>query len=126
MFDDTLMKIAETLADCCRNGRESEALDTLYAPDAVSIEALSFNGDDPMTVGLEGIRGKHDWWNGAFDVHASSVGGPYFHGSDTFALTFEVDATNRESGERSAMKEIGIYTIAKGKIIRESFFYTTG
>ena len=57
------------------------------------------------------------------EVHSSSVDGPYLYGDDRFGVIFEFDATNKESSERMAMKELAIYTIAEGKIISEEFFY---
>ncbi|MEL6476815.1 MAG: nuclear transport factor 2 family protein [Pseudomonadota bacterium] len=120
-----LKEIAEALCAHCRNGTEAEALNTLYAPDAVSVEAEPMKGmDSAETHGLDGIRGKHEWWNGAMEVHDGSVDGPYMHGADRFAVIFEMDATEKASGNRMQMKEVGIYTVAGGKIAREEFFYT--
>ena len=40
-------------------------------------------------------------------------------------MIFEFDTTNKQSGKRSQMKEVGIYTVNDGgKIVREEFFYT--
>ena len=75
------------------------------------------------TQGLAGIRGKHDWWYGAHEVHAVSAEGPFLFGEDRFSLIFDMDVTNRESGERSQMREVGVYTVQDGKIVREEFFY---
>ncbi|MEM0923015.1 MAG: nuclear transport factor 2 family protein [Pseudomonadota bacterium] len=120
-----LKEIAETLCTHCRNGTEAEGLASLYAEDAVSVEAMPMPGtDSPETHGVAGIQGKHDWWNGAMEMHDGSVDGPYLHGPDRFAVIFELDATERASGNRSKMKEVGIYTVAEGKIVREEFFYT--
>lgn len=124
---NVLQQTAEALVNHCRNHTESEGLQTLYAPDAVSVEAAIMPGKESAeTKGIAGIQGKHDWWNTNFEVHGSSVGDPLFHGDDRFAMTFEMDATNKESGERTQMKEIGVYTVnGDGKITREEFFYVT-
>ena len=120
-----LKEIAEALCAHCRNGTEADGLSTLYAPDAVSVEAMPMQGQDSAeTHGLEGIRGKHAWWDGAMEVHEAKVDGPFLHGADRFAVIFEIDVTERESGNRMQMKEVGIYTVAGGKIAREEFFYT--
>lgn len=121
----TLEEIATALVDGCRTQREDENLDKLYAPDAVSVEAADVSGMGRETRGLEGIRGKHAWWNGNFEVHGGDVQGPFLHGDDRFGVIFEIDATHKESGERMQMKEMAIYHVADGKIVREEFFGTT-
>jgi ketosteroid isomerase-like protein len=120
-------EIAQTLAEYCRNGQEAKGLAELYHADAVSVEAFAQpEGGNRETHGVEGIRGKHAWWNSAFEVHEAHVDGPYPHGDDRFALIFELDATFRQSGEKSHMKEIGLYTVKDGKIVREEFYYPMG
>lgn len=117
-----LKDIAAALVAACREGRESETLLALYAPDAVSVEAVDMGGGRE-TVGRDGIRGKHDWWNANFDVHEAKVSDPMLHAPDRFAVIFEIDATNTGSGERSRMTEVALYTVGDGRIVREEFFY---
>ena len=120
----TLKEIADELVAGCRENRTKDILDKLYAPDAESIEAMPGPGmDSVVTKGVEGIKGKHDWWGANFTVHGASVDGPYPHGDDRFGVIFEMDTTHNESGQRSQMKEIAVYTVASGKIVKEEFFY---
>ena len=123
MFSEELTRVANSLAECCNSGREAEALDTLYASDCVSVEALAMGDGGRETAGLDGIRGKHDWWYGAHEVHKVSAEGPFLFGDDQFSLVFDMDVTNKETGERIQMKEVGLYTVSGGKISREEFFY---
>ena len=124
MFDETLKSGAEKLVDNCRNGRERAGLDELYADDAVSVEAAEMNPDMGRTAeGREAIRGKHDWWEANMEVHSVVVDGPWLHGEDRFAVTFEVDATDRNTDKRHKMKEVAIYTVKAGKIVREEFYW---
>jgi ketosteroid isomerase-like protein len=120
-----LMEIAKELVAGCREGREVENLDKLYAVDAVSVEAADM-GNGREVTGVEAIKGKHAWWNDNHTVHGGSVDGPFPHGEDRFAVIFEMEATNKESGQRFQMKEVAIYHVADGKIVREEFFYPTG
>lgn len=117
-----LKTLANTLVEACRSGAEADLLTNHYHPDAVSVEAADFSGAGRETKGLEGIRGKHAWWADNFEVQGGEVGGPYLHGDDKFAVTFAMDVIQKPSGERSAMKEVAIYTVADGKIVREEFF----
>lgn len=118
-----LKEIADELVAGCREDRAKENLSKLYAPDAVSIEAQEMEGMGRETHGVEGIRGKHEWWEGAHEVSGASVSEPYLHGDDRFAVIFEVQGKVKESGEAFDMKEVGIYHVANGKIVREEFFY---
>lgn len=123
-MNEQLKQLANTLVEYCKTGQEMKGLDTLYAPDCVSAEAMAMPGDDSNEIqGVAAIKGKHEWWNGAFEVHDARVDGPYFHGDDRFSVIFELDSTNRESGVREQMKEVAVYTARDGKIVREEFFY---
>ncbi|MEM7489679.1 MAG: nuclear transport factor 2 family protein [Pseudomonadota bacterium] len=117
-----LNEIAEALVDGVKTRKDRENLDRLYAPDAVSVEAQDM-GNGREVKGVEGIKGKHDWWESAFDVLDADVAGPFPHGPDRFAVIYRMKAKNRETGEVSDMEEVGLYHVADGKIVREEFFY---
>ncbi|WGH79694.1 nuclear transport factor 2 family protein [Jannaschia ovalis] len=121
-----MREIARELVAGCREGRETANLEKLYAPDAVSVEAVDMGEQGRETRGLEGIRGKHQWWESNFEVLKNDVSDPMPHGDDRFAVIFEVKTKNRESGDVDDMKEVGVYHVADGKIVREEFFYPTG
>ncbi|MEM9343059.1 MAG: nuclear transport factor 2 family protein [Pseudomonadota bacterium] len=118
----TTKEVAEALVAHCRNGTEAEGLATLYSPQAVSEEAPGSPGaENGPAEGVEAIKGKHQWWDENFEVHGAEVDGPYVHG-DMFAVNFGIDATEKASGQRWQMKEVGLYHVADGKIVREQFF----
>lgn len=121
----TLDEIAKELVAGCREGRERSNLDRLYAPDAVSVEGADMGGGQ-ATRGLAAIHGKHDWWEGAHEVHGTTVEGPFTQAPDRFAAIFGMDVTSRESGQRMQMREVAVYTVAGGRIVREEFFYGAG
>ena len=120
-----LKEIAQQLVDGCRAGaaKVRENLDNLYAEDAVSVEAADMNGQGRETHGIKGIHGKHDWWENAMEEHKNEVVGPFYFGEDQFSTLFKVDATDKESGKRFQMQEIGVYHVKDGKIVREEFHY---
>lgn len=124
MFDAKLMEIGSKLIDHCRNGTESEGLNSLYAADCVSVEAASPTGGDVESKGLDAIRGKHAWWYSAHTMHSASVEGPYFHAPDRFGAVFSMDVTDNATKRRMQMKELAVYTVSGGKIVREEFFYS--
>jgi len=124
MFNETLMQVGKTLVDNCNNGREKEGLDALYHPQAVSLEAAEMPGAGPREFnGVEAIKAKHEQWNAMMEEHSSKAEGPFFHGDDKFSVIFEADITKRDSGERFQMREVGLYTVSDGKIVKEEFFY---
>ncbi len=118
----TLLEIANELVAGCREDRTRENLDRLYAEDAVSVEPSDMGGGRE-TRGLAAIHGKHDWWEGAFIVHGLTVDGPFTHGDDRFAVIFRMDTENKATGERTQGREVAVYHVADGRIVREEFFY---
>lgn len=124
MFNDNLVRVGKTLVEYCNTGQEALGLSELYDANCVSVEAADMAGMGRETHGLEGIKGKHAWWNGAHDMHGTTAEGPYFCGDNQFAVRFWMDVTTKETGQRMQATEVGVYTINKdGHIIREEFFY---
>jgi len=123
-----LMQLGSQLVEMCNEGRDTECLNQLYSADAVSVEAAAMPGmESAEATGLDAIRGKHDWWFGAHEVHSSQAEGPFVHGADRFAVIFDMDVTNKESGERSQMREVATYFVnEQGQINREEFAYPLG
>ncbi|WP_299042502.1 nuclear transport factor 2 family protein [uncultured Tateyamaria sp.] len=118
----TLQEIADKLVDGCRTNTAVGNLETLYAADAVSVEAMD-NGMGREAQGIPAIRGKHEWWESTFEMLDGSISDPMMHPDDRFAVIFELKAKNKETGEVTDMKEVALYTVAGGKIVREEFFY---
>ncbi|MBI2214337.1 MAG: nuclear transport factor 2 family protein, partial [Acidobacteria bacterium] len=55
-------QVGEKLVALCREGRNIEAIDTLYSQDIVSIEAMG-NEEMPAEMsGIAAIKGKNEWW----------------------------------------------------------------
>lgn len=120
-----LKQIAQELVDGCRagNAQVRANVEKLYAENAVSVEAADMSGKGRQTEGRAGIMGKHDWWEGAMEEHSVTITGPFWHGDDQFSAIFEMDVTEKESGNRMQMQEIAVYHVADGKIVREEFHY---
>jgi ketosteroid isomerase-like protein len=117
-------EIGKRYVELCQSGKNDVCLDELYSKDAVSVEAFAPPGMDKTVKGLEAIRAKSKTWNETNILHSGEVSGPYPH-DGRFAVRFTFDVTNKPSGKRMKMDEIGLFTIEKGKITREEFFYPT-
>ena len=113
-------EIAQKLCEHCQNHTEAQGLDELYAPDAVSIEPMAPEGMDPVSHGVEAIKAKHDWWNSSFDLHSADMEGPFING-DRFSMIFSMDVTDKSNGQRWSGKEIALYEVENGKIVKETF-----
>ena len=119
------MEIAKKLADLCRQGQHAEALNTLFAEELVSVEAGGPPGAEREAKGLAAVKAKGEWWLANHEIHSASVTGPWPH-DDRFVLGFQFDITNKPSGKRMKLDEVGLYYVENGKIVREEFFYDMG
>ena len=117
------MDIAKALVDLCRQGKNHEAIQTLYADDVVSVEAGAPEGMSKETVGRDAVLAKGQWWVDNHTVHDANTTGPWPH-EDQFIVGFKYDVTFKPSGQRFTMEEMALFTVANGKIAKEVFFYT--
>jgi len=120
------LAIVKQLVELCRLGKNIEAMETLYAPNIVSIEAM---GGPDMPAGMEGIdalRAKSQWWYDNNEVHSGTTESPWPHG-DRFIVRFNYEVTAKigpMKGQRMDIEEAALYTVAGGKIVKEEFFYS--
>jgi ketosteroid isomerase-like protein len=121
----TSQEVAKKYVALCKEGKNEDCLEMLFAKDAVSVEAGAPPGMDRTAKGLEAIRAKSKWWTENHIVHKAEVTGPYPH-DDRFAVGFKYDITNKPSGKRMTMDEVGLFTVVNGKITKEEFFYSMG
>jgi ketosteroid isomerase-like protein len=119
------LDIGKKLVELCREGKNEEAVNTLLADDVVSVEAGGPPGADPVTKGIEGVRGKGVWWRENHEIHSAKVEGPWPNG-DKFIVRFTYDVTFKPVNQRFTMEEAALYTVANGKIVKEEFFYNMG
>ena len=121
----TTQEIAKRYVTLCQQGKFDACLEELYAKNAVSVEAAMPPGMDRTAKGLDAIKAKGKDWQQNHVVHKADVSGPFPH-ENRFAVRFLFDVTDKPSGKRSTMDEVGLFTIENGKITREEFFYPTG
>ena len=121
----TTQEIAQRYVTLCQQGKFDACLEELYAKNAVSVEAAAPPGTDKTAKGLEAIRAKGKDWTQNHVVHRTEVTGP-FPNENRFAVRFMFDVTDKPSGKRTKMDEVGLFTIENGKITKEEFFYPAG
>lgn len=116
------MEIAKKMVELCRQGKNEEALDTLFAQDMISVEASVPPGMEREARGLAAVKAKGEWWRANHEIHSAMVTGPWPH-DDRFIVGFQYEVTHKPSGQRMKMDEVGLYFVRDGKIVREEFFY---
>ncbi len=118
-------EIGTRLVELCKQGKNMEAINSLYSSDIVSLEAAGPPGMELESKGIDAVRGKNKWWSENNEVNSSTVEGPYVNG-DTFAVVFNYEITSNmgpQSGKRTKMEEVAVYTVEHDKIVREKFLY---
>lgn len=117
--------IAKKYVELCQKGQNHTALETLFSPDAVSVEAGAPPGKSAETKGVKAIGEKGKEWMTNHEVHSAKCEGPWPNGNK-FIVRFSYDVTNKPSGRRFQMEEAALFTVENDKIVREEFFYSMG
>ena len=119
------MKVGTRLVELCRAGENIKAIDELYDANITSVEAMGGPGFEQVQSGIDTVKGKNTWWMDNHEVHGVEIDGPYPH-EDRFVIKMSYDITPKmgpKEGQRYTMEEMGIYTVAGGKITKEEFCY---
>ena len=122
------MEIGKKLVELFNQGKSSLAIDTLYSPDIVSIEAVAMPPRSQQCNGLAAVKGKTEWFESNHDIHQGLATGPWPHGN-RFIVCFKIEVTPKAgpmAGKRFTMEEAALYEVKNGKIVREEFFYSRG
>lgn len=121
----TALEVGRKLVELCNNGQNMVAIETLYSPDIVNIEAAAMPGMAQETRGIEGVKKKGQWWSENHTIHSAKHDGPYPNGN-RFIVKYSYDVTNKPSSRRFQLEEMGLFTVEDGKVVREEYFYVAG
>lgn len=119
----TTHEVADKLKKLCSEGKFHEAMESLYSPDIVSMEAGAPPGQSREAKGLAAVKAKGESWSASHNVHSFVVEGPLVAGS-YFTVIFKIDATIKAQSRRFQMEEVAVYKVVDGKIAYEEFFYS--
>jgi len=92
----------------------------LYSPDIESIEEWN-TSEIARVKGMEGLKKKGQSLSQQFEVHNIKASDAVV-ADNWFSVKFEIDTTDKKSGKRSTLSEIGVYKVEDGKIIKEYYF----
>jgi SnoaL-like domain len=101
----TTHEVANALVKLCSEGKLHEALNALYSPDIVSMEAGAPPGPSREAKGLAAVKAKSDFWTANHDIHSFTVEGPLVAGAH-FAVVFKMDVTFKPQSRRFQMEEV--------------------
>ena len=112
--------VANKLIQLCREGKNVEAIDELYADDIVSHEPKG--SDMELTEGKAAVINKNKlWFDMVEEIHGITLSEPIVSGN-FFACSMDIDVTYKGMG-RDMMNEICVYEVEDGKIVSERFHY---
>ncbi len=116
----SIQDTAQAFTDLLKAGQHDQAAERFNDPEILSVEAM----EGPMAEvrGADAVRQKAEWWYANHTVHEAECRGPFVNG-DQFAVHFRMDVTVKETGERTQMEEVGLYTVRDARIVEERFFY---
>jgi hypothetical protein len=120
----TTFEIAKKYVQLCKEQQNHRAIETLFSPDVVSVEAAAMPGDPQEVRGVKAVVEKSKRWAENHEVHSAKADGPWPNGN-RFIVRFDYDVTNKPSGRRFQMAEAALFTVENDKIVREEFFYPT-
>ena len=115
--------VAQQFTQLCKDGQFEEAGRRFWSDAVVSLEPME--GPMARSDGRKAVEAKGEWWYANHEIHSTHVEGPYVHGNQ-FAVRFSLDVTPKVgegAGQRMQMTEIGLYTVADGKVVEERFFF---
>jgi hypothetical protein len=116
----TPAEIGSSLVTLFNQGKTEEVERLWHHKNIESIE-----GDGSVFLGRKGVAEKNAWWYSTFEMHSAHAEGP-FVGASGFAVHFTMEVSPRAGGDRMKSTEVGVYTVSKGKIVREEFMGTCG
>jgi hypothetical protein len=113
-------EIAQQFVQWRNEGDGNKVRMELYSPDIESIEEGFTNGIG-YVKGMSGLGKKGKGLKQQFDVHTIHASAPVV-ADNWFSIKFEIDTTDKQSGKRSVLSEIGVYKVKDGKIVKEHYF----
>lgn len=119
----TTQEVANQYLSYIQQGKFAEALDDLYADNAVSLEPEGTPPAMQRAEGLAAIKQKAVIWGEMIEeTHGGGCSDTAMVSGNHFTVTMWNDSTMKGRG-RHKMEEVCVYEVQEGKIVKEQFFY---
>lgn len=113
-------EVANKLVALCRENKNMEAINSLYADNIISLEPAG--APEERIEGLAAVRAKTtQFFEQVEAFHGGSVSDPIVAGNH-FSVSMGMDVTFKGQG-RVNINEICVYEVENGKIVKEQFFF---
>jgi hypothetical protein len=120
---EELIKLGQAFVRAIEDREGLSSVDALYAQHAESIEAVvPPNRYVRIASGREVIKAKREDWLKSYEIQSLNADGPYVHPPNRFGVRFEAEVSEKATGQKKILREIAIYSVEDGKIVREEFF----
>jgi len=120
---EELVRLGREFVQAMQDRHGVTHVDNAYAETAESVEAVVPPGRDVrIAKGREAIKAKREDWVATHELHRLDADGPYVHPPNRFGVVFEADVTQKATGRLMTLRELAVYTVEYGKIVREEFF----
>ena len=115
--------VAEKWTQMCREGKNLECINELYAENVVSKEMPGM--PDEVVSGKQNVWNKNkEWLDNVAEWHGGEISEPTV-ADNHFTTKMTFDVTFKDRG-RQQMQEVAVFEVKDGKISNEQFFYTMG
>ncbi|WGD34177.1 SnoaL-like domain-containing protein [Olleya sp. YS] len=113
-------EVAQQWASMCREGKNLECINELYADNVVSREMPGVPGE--VITGKQNVWNKSkEWLDNVAEYHSGEVSEPLV-ADNFFTAKMSFDCTFKDRG-RQQMEEVCVYEVKDGKIASEQYFY---
>ncbi|MEC3908433.1 nuclear transport factor 2 family protein [Tamlana sp. 2201CG12-4] len=114
--------VANKWAQMCREGKNLECIDELYADNVTSKEMPGVPYGE-FVAGKQNVWDKSkQWLDNVVEFHSGEISDPVV-ADNHFTSKMSFDVTFKDRG-RQQMEEVCVFEVNSGKIVNEQFFYT--
>ncbi|OSY88847.1 hypothetical protein WH52_04060 [Tenacibaculum holothuriorum] len=118
----TTQEVANKWAQMCREGKNLECINELYADTIVSKEMPGVPYGELVEGKQEVYNKSKQWLENVQEFHSNEISEPVI-AANHFTSKMAFDITFKDRG-RQQMEEVCVFEVKDGKITNEQFFYT--
>lgn len=116
--------VANEYVSLCRQGKFEEAIERFFAANHVRLESLDMAGPPIEIRGIDAVKANMQAPSDESEIHGVEIDGPFVR-QDRFVVRFAIDTTFKQTGQRTTITKMDLYTVEGGKIVRDEVYYNT-